>query len=280
MSSLSRHPLLDGWKILGALLVAAFLSGCLDYDEEMWLNGDLSGRVNMVISVQEEIVKGATGLEKDLSEAGVRRDVERLPGVKLESFESFREAGKVIAKLRITFDSLEKLTRHETTAGESTPLSLLGAINLRKEGRKWILERTLTALPETKTKSTASDLLTKGLGSLLFSKNHLTYKLHLPGEIITANSQRIDGKEHVVEWNFTLAQAMREPPVMRVEWKKGFPWLWLVAGSGLGIAFVARKMGRAAETRPTHRKCGFVRLARSSRLKPSLHARHSQHRPA
>ena len=216
-------------RLIFILLVAGFLGGCVDYDEEMWLNGDLSGRVNMVIAVQEEIVKGSTGMEKDLSEAGVRRDVERLSGVKLEGFESFREGGKVVAKLRIAFDSLEKLTRHEASAGESTPLSLLGAMNLREDGRKWILERTLTALPETKAKSTGSDLLAKGLGSLLFSKNHLTYKLHLPGEIITANSQHLDGKERTVEWTYTLAQAMREPPVMRAEWKKAFPFLRLAA---------------------------------------------------
>jgi hypothetical protein len=223
-------------RLLFVLVIAGLLGGCIDYDEEMWLNGDLSGRVNMMISVQEEIVKGATGLEKDLSEAGVRRDVERVPGVRLESFESFREAGKVIAKLRITFDSLEKLTRHETGAGESTPLSLLGSLSLREEGRKWLLERTLTALPETKAKSTGSDLLAKGLGSLLFSKNHLAYKLHLPGEIITANTQRIDAKERTVEWNFTLAQAMREPPVMRAEWRKPFPWRLALVGAVMAMA--------------------------------------------
>ena len=227
-------------RFLFLLALAVLLGGGVDYDEEMWLNGDLSGRVNRVISVQEEIVKGTTGLEKDLSEAGVRRDVERLPGVKLEGFESFRGAGKVVAKLRITFDSLEKLTRHEATASESTPLSLLGAVSLREDGRQWTLERTLTALPETKAKSTGSDLFAKGLGSLLFSKNHLTYKLHLPGEIITANSQHLDGKERTVEWTYTLAQAMREPPVMRAEWKKGFPWVWLLVSGGiLGGAAVA-----------------------------------------
>ncbi len=238
-------------KCLLIIFTAVLLGGCVDYDEEMWLNGDLSGRVNMVISVQEEIVKGTTGLEKDLSEEGVRRDLERLPGVKLESFESFREAGKMVAKLRITFDSLEKLTRHETSAGESTPLSLLGTLNLREEGRKWILERSLTALPETKAKSTGSDLFAKGLGSLFFSKNHLTYKLHLPGEIITANSQRLDGKERTVEWNFTLAQAMREPPVMRAEWRKGFSWVWLFGGAGfigiVGLTIVAYLKRRVRE---------------------------------
>lgn len=231
------------------IFIASLLGGCVDYDEEMWLNGDLSGRVNMVISVSEEIVKGSTGFEKDLSEAGVRRDVERLPGVKLEAFESFREAGKVVAKLRIAFDSVEKLTRHERGAGESSPLSLLGALSLREEGRKWVLERTVGALPETKAQSTGSDILAKGLGSLLFSKNHLAYKLHLPGEIITANSQHLDGKERTIEWNYTLAQAMREPPVMRAEWKKPFPLLPVAATlilAGVAVAVFARRRNRGA----------------------------------
>jgi hypothetical protein len=239
-------------RTLAFVAIVTLLTGCIDYEEEMWLNGDLSGRVNMVVSVREEIVKGATGLEKDLSEAGVRRDIERLPGVKLESFESFREAGKVIAKLRITFDSLEKLTRHETTVGESTPLSLLGATSLRSDGRKWIFERTLAALPKTKTQSTGSDMLVQGLGSFFFSKNHLTYKLHLPGEIITANSQRIDAKERTVEWSYTLAQAMREPPVMRVEWQKPFPILPVAAAlilAGLAVTvFVSRRKRQPANS--------------------------------
>jgi len=248
-SLFSPRLLRRGLRLVGALLAVGLLGGCIDYDEEMWLNDDLSGRVSMVISVSEEMVKGSTGFEKDLSEAGVRRDVERLPGVKLEAFESFREAGKVVAKLRIIFDSVEKLTRHERGAGESSPLSLLGSLNLREEGRKWVLERTVGALPETKAQSTGSDLFAKGLGSLLFSKNHLAYKLHLPGEIITANSQHLNGRERTIEWNYTLAQAMREPPVMRAEWKKPFPLMPVAATlilAGVAVAVFARRRDRGA----------------------------------
>jgi len=112
-----------------------------------------------------------------------------------------------------------------------------------------VLERTVGALPETKAQSTGSDIFAKGLGSLLFSKNHLAYKLHLPGEIITANSQHLDGKERTIEWNYTLAQAMREPPVMRAEWKKPFPLMPVAATlilAGVAVAVFARRRDRGA----------------------------------
>jgi hypothetical protein len=205
------------------VLLLTLACGCVDYEEEMWLDRDLSGWVTMMISVREELVKGGSGMERDLSEEGVRRDVERIPGVKLESYESFREAGKMIARLRLKFDSVEKLTRHESHVTDSSPASFLGAIHVRKENGKILFERTLRAMPETKSNSSfAQDLFAKSLSSLFLSNNYLTYKLHVPGELITANSQRIDNPNHTVEWKFTLAQAMREPPVMRAEWKKGF----------------------------------------------------------
>jgi hypothetical protein len=229
------------WRISHIAFVVAllFLSGCVDYDEEMWLNPDLSGRVAMNISVKEELVRGKTGFEKDMSEDGIRRDVERIPGVKLESFESFRDAGRAVAKLRIAFDSIEKLTRHETGVAGSSPISFLGEVAVHEEGRKIVLERTLRALPAAKAKSMGEDMLAKGLSSLLFSKNYLAYKIHVPGELITANSQHIDGTSRTVEWKFTLAQAMRDPPVMRVEWKKAFRVFPLLAAVGAGVFVLA-----------------------------------------
>ncbi len=219
---------------LGAI-VSLLLGGCLDYDEEMWLNSDFSGRVAMTISVPEELVNGKTGLEKDMSEQGLRRDVERIPGVKIESFESFREAGKVIAKMRISFDNIEKLTRHEQGPVDSSPASMLGAITIREENGKMIFERTLGILPAAKGGGVSKELLTQSLGSLLFSKNYLTYKIHLPGELVTANSQHIIGNERIVEWKYSLAQTMREPPSMRAEWKKSFSVLSLVKWGILAV---------------------------------------------
>jgi hypothetical protein len=195
------------------------LGGCIDYDEEMWLNTDLSGKVAMTISVREELVQGKTGFERDLSEASVRRDVQRIPGVKLESFSSYREAGKIVAKLLITFDAVEKLTRQEKSAANITPISFLGSIRTRQEGRKFFFERALPAIPDTQTNSFGTQLFVQGLSALMLSNNYLTYRLHIPGELITANTQHVDGESRTVDWKFTLAQAMRDPPDMQVQWK-------------------------------------------------------------
>jgi hypothetical protein len=131
---------------LSLLFIVFLLEGCVDYDEEMWLSPDLSGRLSFVLSVREELVRGQTGLERDLSEEGVRREVERIPGVKLVSFQSFRDSGKVIAKIALTFDSVEKLTRPETNVSSSTAVSFLGQINVREDGDHIIFKRSLPAI--------------------------------------------------------------------------------------------------------------------------------------
>ena len=221
------------------LICSILMSSCLDYEEEMWVNPDLSGRVSMKISVPEEIVRGNTGLERDLTENGLRDELEKIPGVKLESFQSFREAGKVIANAKITFEDVEQLTRYEQGVAESTAASMLGSIKVTEEGRKVKFERTLNTMPKARNDEFAKDFLTKSLSSLLFSKNYISYKIHVPSAIITANSQHIDGEEQIVEWKYTLSQAMREPPEMLVEWKKPFPFLMVFVVILTGAASVA-----------------------------------------
>ena len=186
----------------------------------MWLNSDLSGHLAVTLSVQEELVKGNTGLERDISEDSIRRDIERIPGVKLESFRSFRDAGKIVEELAIVFDSVEKLSRYETHITEAGAVSLLGTFKIQDSGKKIVFERSVPIIPNAKGSTAGKDLLLQGLSSLFLGKYNLNYKLHIPSEIITANTQRVDGRNHVVEWKFTLAQAMHEPPHLQVEWKK------------------------------------------------------------
>ena len=202
------------------VLCALLLGSCVDYEEEMWLNSDLSGRLTISLSVQEELVRGNTGLERNISEDAIRRDIERIPGVQLESFRSFRDAGKVIEKLMITFDSVEKLSRYETHIADAGAASLLGTFQIHETRGRISFERTVPVLPRAEGSTVTRDLLVQGLSSLFLGKNYLDYKLHVPAEIIRTNTQRVDGASHLIEWRFTLAQAVREPPQMQVEWKK------------------------------------------------------------
>lgn len=208
-------------QAVGAAACACCLAGCLDYDEEMWLNDDLSGHVNFTVSVPEQLVRGKTGLERDMSEAKVKSDLERIPGVHVTSMQTFRDSGRVIAKVSATFDSIEKLTQHARNVADASATSLLGAISVEAGSRKIHLARKLPVVPQTTSRGLAQELVLDGLGTLLLSNNHLNYKLHPPGELITANSQRVDNTSHTVEWNYTVAQALRDPPEMIVEWRSG-----------------------------------------------------------
>ena len=212
----------------------------------MWLNSDLSGKVNVTISIQEEVVR-MSGMENDFTEESIRNQLQQTPGVKVDHFESFREAGKIIAKLQITFDALEKLTRREQGFKQATPASFLGAMTVTQDGRKTVFDRNLPAISQTHGKNFGEKLLVNGLSGILFAKNHLIYKLHLPGEILSSNSTHIDQEQHVVEWNYTLAQAMHEPPEMRVEWKRPariLLWLFISTGVLLFAIFIFIARGR------------------------------------
>jgi hypothetical protein len=234
----SQRPARVLQKAARAILAfCAFLLGsCIDYQEEMWLNSDLSGRLAITLSVQEELVKGNTGFERDISEDGIRRDIERIPGVRLESFRSFRDAGKVVEKLVIVFDSVEKLSRYETHITEAGAVSLLGTFRIQESRGKMVFERSVPVIPIAQGSTAGKDFLLQGLSSLFLGKYNLNYKLHIPSGIITANTQRVDAQGQVVEWNFTLAQAVREPPHMQVEWKKEGP-MRTVVFVGVLIAF-------------------------------------------
>jgi hypothetical protein len=233
---------------LMAVCLAFLLGGCLDYDEEMWLEGDLSGHAVLTFSIPDQPLI-TDEISKRINESSIRQELERIPGVKMEKFESFRDSGKYGARVSIRFESVEKLSGFSVSPTDSTPVAPFGTITVHRENGHMVLERTLATLPEMKGKGAAAQKL---LG-LLLGNNFLDYKLHLPGEPVTSNSGHISTADRTVEWKFTLGQALREPTIMRVEWKNSSSWK-LVAGIGLGAAFLGA--GLYAATRRPARKVG------------------------
>ncbi|HEY2343735.1 MAG TPA: hypothetical protein VGH90_11915 [Chthoniobacteraceae bacterium] len=225
-----------------AACLALLLGGCLDYDEEMWLEGDLSGHAVLTFSIPDQPLI-TDEISKRINEDSIRQNLEKVPGVKMEKFESFHDSGKFGARISIRFDSVEKLSSFSVSPSDAAPVAPFGTITVRRENGHVFLERTLATLPEMKGKGAVAQ---KFLGVLLGS-NFLDYKLHLPGEPVTSNSGHVSASDHLVEWKFTLGQALREPTVMRVEWKNSSHWKMIaviiiaIVGAGLFAATRARK---------------------------------------
>src|SRR5689334_4496073 len=88
---------------------ASVLTGCLDYEEEMWLNSDLSGRATMTVALSDTLSDPRLHGKDLLGMDQIRRDVESVEGLKIEDFQTFKENGKQVMRMTITFTSWEKL---------------------------------------------------------------------------------------------------------------------------------------------------------------------------
>jgi hypothetical protein len=227
-----RTVLLQGCLVLCLLT----LTGCLDYEEEMWLNNDLSGEVAMTISLSDRLSDPRLGADEGLNEDLVRKDVEAADGLKLKSFESFKENGKQVTRVRIAFSSVEKLAW--LGRDSSGPGSIIGKITVSKEDGHHVMKRSLEGMSAASPQQSANEaLVARGLASLLMGGSYLVYTVHFPNEVLNANSTQIAKENNTVRWKFPLSQAMSESITMRAEWKSG-GWLWWAVGGILVLALV------------------------------------------
>ena len=228
--------------VLALTACALLLTGCLDYDEEMWLNSDLSGRVSMTIALSDKLSDPRLHGKDVLGIDQIRHDVEKVEGLKVEDVQSFKENGKQVVRLNVAFTSWEKLGwigRDSTKGG-----SFAGNMKVTHEHGHTILERSLGAMVDAKPKFDGEAIVSSGLAALFLGNNAFTYTLHLPVEPENANSLQVDKANRTVRWRFPLSQLTREPVTMRVEMKESHLVWWVVIGGGvlvvLGAVFLLR----------------------------------------
>jgi hypothetical protein len=201
------------------------LSSCLDYEEEMWLEHDLSGRVMMTVAV--------SGTLADLSEAGtdqltlekLRQMIASTEGLSVESADSFRENGKQVSRITIQFEDVRRLGW--LAASSKEPAWVIGVIAVEEKEGQTTLRRTLGPFTtEAAGTSRQQSALTRGFSGLLLGSYSLTYKLHLPEEPVSADSMQIDRKNKTVRWRFPLGQLVSGTGTMSVNWESGGSRVW------------------------------------------------------
>jgi hypothetical protein len=229
--------------ITSALAATILLGSCLDYEETLELEGDLSGRLTGSISLNELIAAAAgNDGEAAFSAARLEETVARLEGVTLEFTEEYTENGLRTLRYGLLFESLAHLGAPGSGASPEDDefADFFGTITLEREEGRATFRRTVTfenARDEIdKETNEALDLLMETLLAGVLGRNHFTYTLRFPSTVFEANSEQIDADTNTVTWKFPLSKLATGPAEMRAVYKSPsglglVTWLLLAAGA-------------------------------------------------
>ncbi len=186
------------------------LCSCLDYDEEMTINKDLSGEVNVSLTLPDPLLPKYEKVGEAFEEAALRKRFEGLSGVSLESYWKSTDR-KPVVKLLIRFSSLEKL--NDAIAAHKPASIWGGKFTVTKADGKTKIERrvgegdTLGDLPE---------------------HNNLHYKTHYAGSISATNTRSFDRAHNDTRYRYSLAELLARPDTQETVLANPFPWKWIL----------------------------------------------------
>lgn len=266
-------------RLLALAWGALSLASCLDYREELWINGDGSGKLNATITIQSSLgapTDGGSG-QPDEIEAQLRDLFALTDGATVERYQSYTEGKKRIWDFTVSFRDLRRL-KPAVVTGQNNIGAVFGDFEIERipDGRLAV-KRTI-ALGEppapadgsppaspagepgpprtTREDGSLDQAIGKLMGGLvansLFAGHHLDYTIHFPTEVIGANSSTIDRATNTVTWRFPLSEASQGPVVMTAEIRRPGGWmLWaflailVVTTAAILIPSLRKKPGRS-----------------------------------
>lgn len=195
-----------------ALLSAMSLTSCLDnYKEEMIIHSDLSGEATVTIVLPDTLLDKYEPVQKELSEASLRKRFDKASGVKLESYE-ITDGRNPELTLRVSFSSLDKLS---AAAKDNAPAQMLiGQFTISKENNYTVVQRQLGT--GTPTMPLPND-------------KYVNYKMHfdMPVEVAHTDSGFFDKSNGDVRYRWSLAELNALKPTLVNKVIKPLPWLWI-----------------------------------------------------
>jgi len=211
-------------RLVMLLLTLLLLAGCVQYNEELWINRN--GSRHAVIRVvhrspyenPEEIMRKAA-----------------LPGINLQSYEIHRKGPDVIYTIHFKFKNIDAFNNINDQLGEA---DFWGKITLNKEpGRRITFKRRIALGSQEQDEY---DDIENILGQLQPDNPVWTYKVHLPWKIISTNAlpANVDINNRTVSWSFDTRKLWHKQELMTVELRKDFPWLLIVIGAVIVVLLV------------------------------------------
>lgn len=209
-------------RCLPLLLALLLLAGCVEYDEELWLNADGSGKARLRLIHRSNYANTQEIMRKA-----------ELPGIHLIDSQVEKKGSNVVYTVTFRFDDLESFNN---VNDQISAADFWGNITLNKmpDGNLVFKRRISLGSQETD----ALDDILEGIYSREQTEHPLwTYKLHVPWKILTANTrpEYIDQKGKTVQWKYDTLQMWNKYELMTVEMKKGISLLVLLLGAGVAI---------------------------------------------
>lgn len=187
------------------VVVSLLLFGCLEYNEEMKLNSDLSGELTFAIGISEELYNlgGESPELENFDENKLKENYTNKKGIKFISSRSYSEGGNKWMEVKIQFDSVEDLMNSTT---DSTQKGMTGEISIiEDEEGNFVYTRNVFGNETQQDSST--DAMSQGMMDMMFAKYQWKFELGLPSKIITSNAkpENIDNTNNTVKWIFPLS---------------------------------------------------------------------------
>lgn len=252
-------------------LAALVLGGCIEITQEVWINGDGSGRMTMDLGLSEQLLSMAgSGGEDPLAKfreqaKKTKAELQKDPNVSSVAITERKEGGDQHFVYDVQVKDVTRLRDVESRLSSSGPLGEDGKVRDKGEfkiekqpnGRLLFLMRLQTPKQDGKGGKQA-DALARGMAAAMFGNRAVTIRLHAPK--IADTNGTLDDQKTTVEWRIPLVDLISEKAGRElraeVEMPSGVPWLWIaLAGGAIGIgcllvtvAVVVMLMRRKKET--------------------------------
>lgn len=185
--------------------VLLLFSGCVKYNEELWFNDDLSGRIKVSVTVEEKIARNIekTGLDI-FTQEGVDGLYGGIEGVRVIEMNSTTGGTNRHTTFTLSFDTLESL-QHIASAMKDT--EFLGFITIEKNP-----SGSSTFARQVVLRKDARRLITQE------QMNNIDWNfiVHFPGKVLEANTP--PGRERMKDtrsWVYPLRELANNPQTMK-----------------------------------------------------------------
>ncbi|MBM4402812.1 MAG: hypothetical protein FJ042_00240 [Candidatus Cloacimonetes bacterium] len=230
-------------------LIAVALVGCIQYDEELWLNRDGSGRAKIRIIHRSSYPNTQEIIRKS-----------QLPGIHLINYEVRKSEGNVIYNIYFKFDSIEA---YNNVNDRVSNIDFWGKTTLNIDKDRTIRFQRRISLGSQEDEFLDDDILESIFHQHVTEDFRWTYKLHVPWRIVTANAstEDVDNAGKTITWSYDTDHIWNKSVTMSAEMRKDLPYLVFIL-AGLGVIIIAFSL------------YWLLSIKRKSHLMQWLHQRH------
>jgi len=202
-----------------------FLAGCVQYNEEMWLNKDGSGSMHMVLGVASSY---------DNTEYLAR--YAKAPGIHIVSVSTYSKQDMKFYDIDMKFDSIADFNRLSDEEGLA---NFFGKIYLQQDKKRIVRYKRVISLgnPEINDEDTMADVFQN-----IFTANKVwSYTFHAPYPILVANAtqENVNIKQNTVKWRYEISYLWNRNQSMEVQMQKPISiYIYIAIGIGLLLSLL------------------------------------------